>query len=106
MTWYSFLLFVHVAMAVIWVGGGLMMQFFVILAALIPITALGLKKAGGWGWYGRSSSKVSCDAQLVDNKSGAVVVSISVVAKTKFSSVEEALADAATQIADYLREKK
>jgi uncharacterized membrane protein len=28
MTWYSFLLFVHVAMAVIWVGGGLMMQFF------------------------------------------------------------------------------
>ena len=30
MTWYSFLLFVHVAMAVIWVGGGLMMQFFVI----------------------------------------------------------------------------
>jgi uncharacterized membrane protein len=30
MTWYSFLLFVHVSMAVIWVGGGLMMQFFVI----------------------------------------------------------------------------
>ena len=28
MTWYSLLLFVHVAMAIIWVGGGLMMQFF------------------------------------------------------------------------------
>jgi len=28
MTWYSFLLFVHVSMAAIWVGGGLMMQFF------------------------------------------------------------------------------
>ena len=34
MTWYSFLLFVHVAMAVIWVGGGLMMQFFGIRAAM------------------------------------------------------------------------
>lgn len=28
MSWYELLLFVHVAMAVIWVGGGLMMQFF------------------------------------------------------------------------------
>ena len=34
MTWYSFLLFVHVAMAVVWVGGGLMMQFFGIRAAM------------------------------------------------------------------------
>ena len=34
MTWYSFLLFVHVAMAVTWVGGGLMMQFFGIRAAM------------------------------------------------------------------------
>ena len=34
MTWYSFLLFVHVALAVIWVGGGLMMQFFGIRAAM------------------------------------------------------------------------
>ncbi len=72
----------------------------------LKVVILDVKKAGGWGWYGRSSSKVSCDAQLVDNKSNAVVVNISVVAKPKFSSVEEALADAATQIADYLREKK
>ena len=72
----------------------------------LKVVILDVKKAGGWGWYGRSSSKVSCDAQLLDNKTNAVLVSISVVAKPKFSSVEEALADAATQIADYLREKK
>jgi len=72
----------------------------------LKVVILDVKKAGGWGWYGRSSSKVSCDAQLLDNKSNAVLVSLSVVAKPKFSSVEEALADAATQIADYLREKK
>jgi uncharacterized membrane protein len=34
MTWYSFLLFAHVAMAVIWVGGGLMMQLFGIRASM------------------------------------------------------------------------
>ena len=28
LTWYAFLLFVHVSMAVIWIGGGLMMQLF------------------------------------------------------------------------------
>jgi uncharacterized membrane protein len=28
MTWYEFLLFFHISMAVIWVGGGAMMQFF------------------------------------------------------------------------------
>ena len=34
MTLFEFLLFVHVAMAVIWVGGGLMMQFFGIRASM------------------------------------------------------------------------
>jgi uncharacterized membrane protein len=34
MSWYEFLLFVHVAMAVVWVGGGLMMQFFGIRASM------------------------------------------------------------------------
>ena len=34
MTWYTFLLFVHVTMAVTWVGGGLMMQLFGIRAAM------------------------------------------------------------------------
>jgi uncharacterized membrane protein len=33
-TWYTFLLFVHVAMAVIWIGGGLMMQFFAMRASM------------------------------------------------------------------------
>ena len=34
MSWLEFLLFVHVSMAVIWVGGGLMMQFFGIRASM------------------------------------------------------------------------
>jgi hypothetical protein len=72
----------------------------------LKVVILDVKKAGGWGWYGRSSSKVSCDATLVDNKSNAQILAISVVAKPKYSSVESAVEDAAMQIADYLREKK
>lgn len=34
MTWYQILLFWHVAMAIIWVGGGLMMQFFAIRTSM------------------------------------------------------------------------
>ena len=34
MTWHSFLLFVHVSMAIIWIGGGLMMQLFGVRAAM------------------------------------------------------------------------
>jgi len=67
---------------------------------------LDVKKSGGWGWYGRSSSKLACDVTIVDNKSGATVVSLSVVAKPKYSNIETAIEDAATQIADYLRENK
>ena len=33
MTWYAFLLFVHVSMAIVWIGGGLMMQLFAIRAS-------------------------------------------------------------------------
>jgi uncharacterized membrane protein len=36
MTWYEFLLFAHIAMAVIWVGGGAMMQFFGLRAINAP----------------------------------------------------------------------
>ena len=36
MTWYEFLLFVHISMAVIWVGGGAMMQFFGLRAISAP----------------------------------------------------------------------
>jgi uncharacterized membrane protein len=34
MTWGLFLLFVHVSVAVIWIGGGLMMQFFALRASM------------------------------------------------------------------------
>ena len=34
MSWFDLLLFVHVSMAVIWVGGGLMMQFFGLRASM------------------------------------------------------------------------
>ena len=30
MTWYEFLVFFHVSMAVVWVGGGAMIQFFAV----------------------------------------------------------------------------
>lgn len=36
MTWYEFLLFFHVSMAVIWVGGGAMMQLFALRAMAAP----------------------------------------------------------------------
>jgi len=75
-------------------------------AATLKVVILDMKKAGGWGWYGRSTSKVRCDAILVDAKTNATIVSFSVVAKPKYSNVETALEDAATQIADYLRENK
>lgn len=65
-----------------------------------------LKKSGGWGWYGRSSSKVACDVTIVENKTGATVAAIQVVAKPKYSNVETALEDAAMQIADWVRENK
>ena len=34
MSWFEFLLFTHIVMAVIWVGGGVMMQFFGIRASM------------------------------------------------------------------------
>ena len=34
MTWFELLLFVHIAVAIIWVGGGLMMQFFGVRASM------------------------------------------------------------------------
>jgi hypothetical protein len=67
---------------------------------------LDLKKSGGYAWYGRSSSKVACDVTMIDNQTNATVVSISLVAKPRYSNIETALEDAATQIADYLREHK
>ena len=34
MSWFELLLFVHISLAVIWVGGGLMMQFFGVRASM------------------------------------------------------------------------
>jgi uncharacterized membrane protein len=34
-TWYSFLLFAHVSMAIIWLGGGMMMQLFAVRASIL-----------------------------------------------------------------------
>ena len=34
MTWYTFMLFAHVSLAVIWVGGGLMVQLFAVRAQM------------------------------------------------------------------------
>jgi uncharacterized membrane protein len=34
-SWYTFLLFVHVSMAVVWIGGGLMMQLFGVRASML-----------------------------------------------------------------------
>jgi uncharacterized membrane protein len=34
MTWYTFLLFAHISIAVIWIGGGLMMQLFGVRASM------------------------------------------------------------------------
>jgi uncharacterized membrane protein len=36
MSWYEFLLFFHIAMAVIWVGGATMLQFFALRAMRTP----------------------------------------------------------------------
>jgi uncharacterized membrane protein len=33
-SWYEFLLFAHISMAVIWIGGGLMMQMFGLRATM------------------------------------------------------------------------
>ena len=35
MSWYSFLLFAHVSLAIIWIGGGLMMQLFAVRATML-----------------------------------------------------------------------
>jgi uncharacterized membrane protein len=35
MTWFTFLLFVHVAAAIVWIGGSLMMQLFGIRASML-----------------------------------------------------------------------
>lgn len=78
---------------------------------IVSVMILDVKKPGyvgwGWGWGGgRRSSKVACDVTLRDAKTNSAVGSFSVVANPRYSSVEEALEDAATQIADYMRSQR
>ena len=75
---------------------------------LVKITILDLKKASSvnLGWYTRNTSRVNCDVQVLDAKTNGVIGAFSVVAKPKYSSIEQAIDDAAVQIADYLREHK
>jgi len=75
---------------------------------LVKVNILDLKRSSGayYGWYTRNSSKVNCDVTFADAKSNETVGAISVIARPKLSNIEQAIEDAATQIADYLRENK
>jgi hypothetical protein len=75
---------------------------------VVNVKILDLKKASAVsvGWYTRNTSKVNCDVDMVDPKTNASIGNISVVARPRYSSIEQAIDDAAVQIADYLREHK
>jgi uncharacterized membrane protein len=51
-TWYEFLLFVHVSMAVIWVGGATMIQFFGLRALRAPDPMRLVEIGGDIEWIG------------------------------------------------------
>jgi len=75
---------------------------------IVRINILDLKRASAVyvGWYTRNSSKVNCDVTFTDARTNQAAGSISVVARPRFSNIEQAIDDAATQIADYVRENK
>jgi hypothetical protein len=75
---------------------------------VVKVTILDLKKASAVavGWYTRNTSKVNCDIVVQDTKTNDPVTSFSVVAKPRYSAIEQAIDDAATQIADFMREHK
>jgi uncharacterized membrane protein len=71
MTWYEFLLFFHISMAVIWVGGGAMMQFFGLRAirATDPMRLVDL--GGDIEW---SAQRVLIPSSLLAVVSGVLLV--------------------------------
>ncbi|MGH3045474.1 MAG: DUF2269 family protein [Gaiellaceae bacterium] len=70
MTWYTFLLFVHVSMAIVWLGGALMMQFFALRAiAAGPERAVAF--TGDAEWVGK---RVLTGASLLAVISGILLV--------------------------------
>lgn len=75
---------------------------------IVNVKVLDLKKASEAhvGWYTRNTSKVNCDVDMVDAKTNASIGNISVVARPRYSSIEQAIDDAAIQIADFIREHK
>jgi uncharacterized membrane protein len=52
MSWYEFLLFVHISMAVIWVGGGAMLQVFGLRAMRAPDPMRLVEFGGDVEWIG------------------------------------------------------
>ena len=71
MTWYEFLLFFHVSMAVIWVGGGAMMQFFG-LRAIHDTDPMRLVQLGGdIEWIG---ARILLPTSLLAAASGVLLV--------------------------------
>jgi uncharacterized membrane protein len=71
MTWYSLLLFVHVSVAVIWIGGALMMQFFGIRASMSGDPARMATLGQDIEWIG---NRVFVPASLVAFVSGILLV--------------------------------
>jgi uncharacterized membrane protein len=71
MTWYEFLLFFHIAMAVIWVGGGAMMQLFGLraISATDPMRLVQLGQDIEW-----ISTRVFIPASLLAVVSGVLLV--------------------------------
>jgi hypothetical protein len=74
----------------------------------IRVTIMDLKKASkvSWGWYTRNSSRVEGEVMVVDVAKNETLSVFQVVARPRYSSIEEAIDDAATQIADYIRQNK
>lgn len=71
MTWYEFLLFFHVAMAAVWVGGGTMMQLFALRALRARDPQRMADFAGDVEWIG---SRILTPVSLLALVSGVLIV--------------------------------
>ena len=71
MSWSELLLFVHVSVAVIWVGGGLMMQFFAIRASMSGDPARTATLGEDIGWI---AQRVLVPSSLLAFLSGVLLV--------------------------------
>ena len=71
MSWYEFLLFVHVSVAVIWVGGATMIQFFALRTLRVPDPMRLAEFSGDVEWVG---TRVLMPASLLAVVSGVWMV--------------------------------